>query len=188
MKRTEKQFHALTVGDVMSCALVVLPQKMSVATAARLLHDEQTPAAPVTDGRARCIGVLSAADFLRWAAEGGNRDEQGGDPTAGVCSDWQVVDEKSSGRDEVRRYMMGNPLLVKKDTRIAEIVDAFLGPRPRPVVVVDEAQRPLGVVSRKELLSALGAGGPRPETEPAMKVSANQRVLPRRLAPASGRA
>ena len=36
MRRAEKLFHALTAGDVMSRAAVVLPHGMSVVAAARL--------------------------------------------------------------------------------------------------------------------------------------------------------
>jgi CBS domain-containing protein len=188
MRRTAKLFQVQTAGDVMNRAGVVLPHGMSVVAAARLLLEEQLRAAPVTDDPGRCIGVLSAADFIRWAADGGRADEEDGALAASVWCDWQVVEEKSPQRDEVRRYMTRDPLLVTADTRLAEIADVFLDPRRRPVVVVDEARRPLGVVSSTDLLGALASVDRGPEAEPPAVAPANRRVLLRRLAQPSGTA
>src|SRR5687767_2759014 len=105
MRRVEPIFRALTAGDVMSRAVVVLPHRMSVAAAARLLLERQVRAAPVADGPGRCVGVLSAADLLRWAAEGDRADEAGRASAECVWCDWQVVDEEPARRAEVRRYM-----------------------------------------------------------------------------------
>jgi hypothetical protein len=81
MKRAESLFRALTAGDVMSRAVVVLPRGMSVAGAARLLSERQLSVAPVIDAPGRCVGVLAATDLLRWAADGDRAGEEGPAPT-----------------------------------------------------------------------------------------------------------
>jgi CBS domain-containing membrane protein len=186
MRRAEKLFHALTAYDVMSPAVVVLPHGMSFVTAARLLSARQLGMAPVIDTAGRCVGVLWAEDFLRWAADGGRADQAGDALTDCVWCDWQVVDVKAAQRNEVRRHMTSDPLLVTADTRLAEITEVLLDPHRRPVVVVDEERRPLGVVSSTDLQAALASAERRPEAEPPAVAPPDKRV--RRLAQPSGRA
>src|SRR4051812_28532428 len=101
MKRTQQFFQSLTAGEVMNRAGVVLPHWMSVGTAARLLLEAQVRAAPVTDAQGKCVGVLSATDLLRWAADRARAGERGPTPTESVWCDWQVLEKKPNQADEV---------------------------------------------------------------------------------------
>lgn len=65
----------LQAADLMSRDVVTIPQDMSLRAAAHLLFQNQISGAPVVDADGRCIGVLSAADFVRWAEEGGHGAE-----------------------------------------------------------------------------------------------------------------
>jgi CBS domain-containing protein len=60
-----KCLSELTAGDVMIKDVVKLGQDMPLKDAARILLDKQVGGAPVVDGEGRCVGVLSATDFLR---------------------------------------------------------------------------------------------------------------------------
>ncbi len=143
---------------------------------------------PVTDTLGRCVGVLSVADILRWAADGGRADVGGGSEASCVWSDWQVVGVQSAPHDEVRRHMTGDPLLVTPDTRLAEIARVLLDPGGRPVVVVDARRRPLGVVSSQDVLAALAPAERRPEAEPPAGAATDGRSPLRRSVQAPGRA
>src|SRR5262249_25666525 len=55
---------------VMEIAPVTIPRRAPLRDAARLLRRAGASEAPVVDERGRCVGILSAADFLRWAEEG----------------------------------------------------------------------------------------------------------------------
>jgi CBS domain-containing protein len=66
-----KPLQALTAADLMSRNVVPLPQEMRLRDAALVLHRARVSGAPVVDEQGRCIGVLSAADFLRWAEQAG---------------------------------------------------------------------------------------------------------------------
>jgi CBS domain-containing protein len=57
----------LTADDLMTRKLVRLPGTMPLRDAARLLLQNRVGGAPVVDAQGRCIGVLSAIDFLRLA-------------------------------------------------------------------------------------------------------------------------
>jgi CBS domain-containing protein len=188
MRRAEKLFHALTVGDVMSPAVVVLPQGMSFVAAARQLSARRLGVAPVIDTPGRCVGVLWAEDFLRWAADGGRAHQVGDALTDCVWCDWQVVEVKATQRDEVRRHMTRDPLLVTPDTRLAEIAEVLLDPHRRSVVVVDGGRRPVGVVSSNDVLAALASVERRREEEPPAGDPRDGRFPLRRSVQLSGRA
>jgi CBS domain-containing protein len=182
MRRAEELFYGLTAGDVMRRTTLVLPHGMSVVAAARLLLERQVRVAPVTDILGRCVGVLSEADALRWALDGDRADEESGAPATCVWCDWQVVDVKTAQRDEVRRYMTPDPMLVTPDTRLAAIAGILLA-HHRPVVVVDEKDRPLGVVSSNGVLAGLAFAGRRPEELPAVAATDRRFSLRRSVQP-----
>jgi CBS domain-containing protein len=186
MRWTGTFFGGLTAGDVLKRNLLVLPEQMSLVTAAQLLLERRLHLAAVTDTSGRCVGVLSAVDILRWSLEAGRTDLKGAEPTACVWCDWQVVDVESTERDEVFRHMMPDPLLVTPDTQLAEIAKGLIDPRRRPVIVVDEERRPLGVVSSRDLLAAVAAGDLQPDEESFPAGPTGKRVPLRRLVQPSG--
>jgi CBS domain-containing protein len=65
-----KPFFDLTAEDLMTRDVVTIPEEMSLPAAARLLSQNQISGAPVVDADGRCIGVLSATDFIHRAKEG----------------------------------------------------------------------------------------------------------------------
>jgi CBS domain-containing protein len=67
MKTTTRTLRALTAADLMSPDVVTLNRRASLRFAARLLRRADVTGAPVVDERGRCVGVLSAVDFLRYA-------------------------------------------------------------------------------------------------------------------------
>ncbi len=70
MVMTAKQLPALTAEDVMSRGFVTLGRQTSLREAAGLLRRAGVCGAEVVDEQGRCVGMLWAADFLRWAADG----------------------------------------------------------------------------------------------------------------------
>jgi CBS-domain-containing membrane protein len=68
--KTAERLLDLTAEDVMKRELVTIPRRASLREAARLLRRAQVSGAPVVDEQGRCVGVLSAAEFLRWAEDG----------------------------------------------------------------------------------------------------------------------
>jgi CBS domain-containing protein len=94
---TTKPFLALTAADLMSRDVVTIPQEMSLREAAHLLSRNQISGAPVVDADGRCLGVLCATDFVRWAEEEGRGAEDG---PISACS-WQVKGRLPTGEEAV---------------------------------------------------------------------------------------
>src|SRR5262249_12615014 len=105
MIRTTKPFLSLTAADLMTRALSVIPQEMSLRAAAHLLAQGRVTGAPVIDGQGHLVGVLSATDFVHWV----ENDEFAPVERRGhgecICSDWQVADVELLPADQVSVHM-----------------------------------------------------------------------------------
>jgi CBS domain-containing protein len=86
MIAVDKSLFDLTAEDLMSRHVVRLASDLPLQTAAQLLIRNQISGAPVVDGRGRCVGVLSAADFVRLAQEHGAEKRPPGPARAVTCS------------------------------------------------------------------------------------------------------
>ena len=69
MNSTSKALFDLVASDLMTHELILLPANTQLRDAARILVQNRTSGAPVVDEGGRCVGVLSAGDFLRIAAK-----------------------------------------------------------------------------------------------------------------------
>jgi CBS domain-containing protein len=72
-----------------------------------------------------------------------------------VLTDWQVVDMEKLPTDEVRYYMTANPVTVAADTPIRVLARMMIDARIHRTIVVDEQERPIGVVSGTDVLDAV---------------------------------
>jgi|GEM_PF-4452349 len=62
--------HDPTAADMMCRELVVVPRRMLVREAARLLQKARAGAAAVVDEHGRCVGMLSPTDVYHWVEAG----------------------------------------------------------------------------------------------------------------------
>ena len=149
-----KPLLALTVGDLMSPQVVMIPLEMSIQGAARLLSRSQVSGAPLVDADGRCVGVVSATDFLRWA-------QSGAPPTPTncldqcMCSPWQILEEKTFPETSVRSLMTKDPVTATPATKIGTLAQTMLDAHIHRVIVVDNRQRPIGIVSSTDILAAV---------------------------------
>ncbi len=84
---------------------------------------------PVIDNNIRVIGIVTAADILRAVRQGMNLDS--------LCA---------------TDIMTRNPVVVKQDTEIDEIIDVMLQRVIVLVPVVDDDKKLIGVVARLDIL------------------------------------
>jgi CBS-domain-containing membrane protein len=148
-----KSMTELTAADVMSHNVVSVPESMPLQEAAGLLAREQISGAPVVDGAGRCVGVLSATDFVRWV-------EQGPGPVHATkghcfCADWQVIDLEMLPKDEVRWYMSTDLVSAEPATSVTDLARRMLDAHIHRIVVLDASRKPIGVVSSTDILAAV---------------------------------
>src|SRR5215207_2680896 len=139
---TTRSLLGLTAENLMCRHLVLIPLEMSLPAAAHVLCQAGVSGAPVVDSEGRCVGVLSAMDFLRWGERqcqptdhparesvgsragagtraNGNRGPAAGRPQSCICADWQMVEVKGLPSEAVREHMTSDPAIVAPGTPIA---------------------------------------------------------------------
>src|SRR5262249_44142043 len=70
MTAVTKPLFSLTAADLMTAPLVTVSEEMSLRGAAHRLAQAAVTGAPVVNGNGRCVGVLSATDFVHWVDRG----------------------------------------------------------------------------------------------------------------------
>jgi len=158
MMTITKPLESLCAGDLMSPDVIVISEQMSLQGAARILSRAQVSGAPVVDGENRCVGVLSAVDFLHWAEHGGKAT-----PAKCACTDtawkpWQMLDQPEHAATLVADVMTRNPVLTSRRTTIGELARMMLDAHIHRVLVVDAGDKPVGIVSSTDILAAVARG------------------------------
>lgn len=154
MIATMKPLLNLCAADIMSDQVVMIPRHMSLQGAARMLARANVTGAPVVDEAGRCIGVLSATDFMYWVKE-----EHAAQPVhpakEAMCLPWQIPDG-AQHNGCVESSMTKDPVLVTASVKIGELARMMMDAHIHRIIVVDRiSERPIGIVSSMDILSAL---------------------------------
>jgi CBS-domain-containing membrane protein len=154
MRNTNKPLLNLTARDLMSPDVESIPQWMSLPVAARMLSRAHISGAPVVDGDGHCLGVISTTDFMTWA-ESGEGAAKPAPIDRAAHSAWQVMQAEESPVNIVRRYMTANPVTVAPDTPIGELAQKMVDAHIHRVIVVNNENKPLGIISSTDVLAAI---------------------------------
>jgi len=155
MLTISKPLFLLTAGDLMTAAIVTVPQDMSLQGAAHRLVENQVSGAPVVDEEGRCVGVISAGDFMLWADKEKNARRPAASPGC-VCASWQIVEaDQYSDENRVRNYMTQDPVTVIQSTPIQKLAQMMLDAHIHRLIVVDRQHSPIGIVSSTDILAAV---------------------------------
>lgn len=148
-----KPFTELTAADMMTREVVTVPQNMLLHHAAHLLASKQISGAPVVDDCGRCVGILSATDFVRHVESGPEpvHVTQGG----WFYADWQVVDLEMLPKEEVSRHMSTDLVTADLATTITDLARRMLDAHIHRIVVLDKDRHPVGVVSSTDIVGAV---------------------------------
>jgi CBS domain-containing protein len=98
-----------------------------------------------------CIGVLSTTDFLHFAEK----------PKPPVHAEsksvysWQIVDTDCYPQESVENYMNQDPVTVTPDVHIGELSRIMIDAHIHRVIVIDNVNRPIGIVSSTDILGAI---------------------------------
>jgi CBS domain-containing membrane protein len=154
MLAISKPITDLTAADVMSRDVLVVPWEMDLRTAAHLLSRARVSGAPVISPEGRCIGVVSATDFIHWAED--LRQERRREPAC-VCADWQMVNPSELPTEAVAKYMTPDPVMAATTVSVPELARMMLDAHIHRVIIVDADERPVGIVSTTDILAAVAA-------------------------------
>jgi CBS-domain-containing membrane protein len=155
MRTASKPLLSLTAADLMTTTVVAIPQAMSLRGAAHLFGQSHISGAPVVNDEGRCIGVLSATDFVSWADKGEAAARRRQPATGYPHSEWQLIEPELLPHEEVSEYMTADPVIVPPGTSIGELARKMTDAHIHRVIVVDSHGRPVGIVSSTDILAAL---------------------------------
>jgi CBS domain-containing protein len=155
MVASSKPLLSLTALELMSPMVVTVPQNMSLQGAAHLLAQADVSGAPVVDTNGRCVGVISARDFVCWAERGEQAGKRGGAQAECFCSAWQLMDVETLPRDVVSDHMTADPVTVSPGTLVGTMARMMIDARIHRLIVLDQTGRPVGVVSSTDVLAAV---------------------------------
>jgi CBS domain-containing protein len=136
---------------------VVVPGHVSLRTAAHLLAQARVTGAPVIDERGVCVGVLSATDFMRYAEGHSISPAQETSDGSCVCADWQMVELEQLPAEEVTNYMSRDLQVASPRTGITDLARMMVAGHIHRLIVVDEGDRPVGIITTMDILAALAA-------------------------------
>jgi predicted transcriptional regulator len=152
MMTIARSLAELTAADLMTPDVVVIPERMSLRCAARLLLKAQISGAPVVNDDGHCTGVLSTTDFARYVDR---QEEPKRDAAEIYHADWEVENFDTIPTEDVAKFMTRDPVTIGADLGISELARMMLNAHIHRLIVVDHCGRPIGVVSTTDVLAAV---------------------------------
>jgi CBS domain-containing protein len=143
----------MNASDVMTRSIVSVSRDAPVAEAIRLMLDNHISGLPVIDEANQLVGILTEGDLLRRGETGTERHRPRW--LEMLMGPGRLADEyvRTHGR-KVEEIMTRDLISVTPDTPLDEIVGLMERRRIKRVPVLD-GDRPVGIVSRADLLRAL---------------------------------
>jgi len=131
----------LTAADLMTIEPVVVSYDALVEEAERLIRDHRVSGLPVVDQDGVLVGVISQTDFVHLA-----------DP------DVRSLIRRASVGIRVGEVMSQPPVTVLLTTTLVEAARLMTQERIHRLVVVDEKDRPLGVLAAMDFVALFAEG------------------------------
>jgi CBS-domain-containing membrane protein len=149
-EKRESRMQHLTVTDVMSRQLTVIPNSASMHDAACILADNSASCAPVVDDAGVCVGVLSASDFLTFEIDRTGRV---------VAAHGREVNTPMQGNqlpwNSVRKFMSTGLQTVPAESTLVHAGEMMCSEHIHRLFVLDKRGVPVGVISTLDVVAAL---------------------------------
>ena len=158
MNSAIERLLSLRVEDVMSRKVVQLNAGDTMAEAARVFDQHDISGAPVVDEQGRCVGVLTGSDFIMRERTQAAVDEHSHPEVEHV-----LVQDRPDGPyhiEEISENLVSNHMTaavqaVAKSSSILDAARIMCAEHIHRLVVLDEAERPAGLVSSLDLVAAM---------------------------------
>lgn len=153
-----ERLRQLKVADCMSTHVVPVAARQSMASAACDLLNGGFSGSPVVDEHGRCVGMLSAVDFMRQQA-----DCTSGRPASSYARSRTAADEAGFNsleieeifEETVSRHMNPAVQSVGLDTPLCEAAKIMCNCHIHRLPVLDECLRPAGMLTSLDLAAVL---------------------------------
>jgi CBS domain-containing protein len=157
MVATLDRLRSLRVADVMSREVVVIQAHQTMEEAARVLGEHQISGAPVIDEHGKCVGILSAGDFVSRARAAGRLVS-----TVAACEKalareapggpWQIADVFD---DRVVARLTPAVQTVTPQAALGEAARMMCAQHVHRLPVLDSWGRPVGMITATDIVAAL---------------------------------
>ncbi|HUJ16714.1 MAG TPA: CBS domain-containing protein [Nitrospirota bacterium] len=141
----------MPVRDVMTKRVVTISRTADIHEAARLLSENRVSGMPVVDDRNVVIGVISEADILMLA--GLHEGHTFRDILHRIMG--EPVPARKAG-NTVGQVMSFPPITSKADDDVSEVAKLLDERRIKRLPVVDDEGRLIGIISRADIVRAIG--------------------------------
>ena len=152
------RLSTLRVADVMSREVVSVPSSVSMDEAANRMSAQGVTSAPVVDDQGRCVGMLSAADFLRRDCPNHvtpvSHALSGAEHRLAYPSREPLTIERIDGCG-IHRHMTTAVQSIRSDAAVVDAARVMCTAHLHRLPVLDDIGRPIGVVSSLDLVSAM---------------------------------
>ncbi len=150
---SQRVTQALVVDRVMSQPVKTVRPQTALSEAAHLLVSERISGLPVVDDGDRLVGIVTEADFLRAL----------GFPVRSPSHNlWHTLEslfnhavhpaEVEAPDDPVSDFMARDVVTVSPGQDLKEVIEVMKQHRVKRVVVCDAQRRPIGMVTRSDLV------------------------------------
>jgi CBS domain-containing protein len=72
-----------------------------------------------------------------------------------VLADWQIVEVEKLPNEQVRYFMTADPVVIKPEVSVRALARMMIDAHIHRVIVVDDENKPIGVVSSTDVLAAI---------------------------------
>ena len=132
---------SITAGDIMHVPVLCVAEEQSVRDLVIFLDDHRISGAPVVGAEGRLSGVVSESDVVRFVGGG------------------ETVTVMHSGADleaPVGSIMTRECVSVGEGAHLGDMLELLRTRRINRIPVVDAGMRPVGIVSRTDIINAFG--------------------------------
>jgi CBS-domain-containing membrane protein len=159
MNSAIERLLSLRVSDIMNSPVVTISENASMTEAARQLAEGEITGAPVVDEAGHCVGMLSATDFAM-------REHRLAQGEKELALGWEenlppqhedAFPVEMIAEDRVREHMSPAVQTVNQTASLINAARILCREHIHRLVIVDQDQRPVGVVSSLDLVAAMVA-------------------------------
>jgi CBS domain-containing protein len=165
----------MKAADVMTRRIISVTPEASIREAAKLMLKHRISGLPVVDSAGSLVGIITEGDFMRRMETGTERKRPRWLEFLAGPAESASEYVHSHGR-RVGDIMTPNPLVIGKETPLSDVVELMERHHVKRLPVV-EGRRPIGMVSRANLLHWVASHARRPSGSEQDDRAIRERIL-----------